>query len=196
MILKGHGVGIIQGNSFTHWNYFLTIEEDISHLSRWIEPTEANFECYSLEVARLLMVTAAEVDVLSKLVCRKINPASKATSINLYQNEIQAEFPQIHNATVSIPKFALTLKPWDSWSLVRTPPFWWQDYNKVKHHRSEHFHRATLKNLLNAVAALLLLEILYYQEQVSELTPLSKLFIPNSFCVRFEQGFMYFPNAV
>lgn len=189
-------MGIIQGNSFTHWNYFLTIEEDISHLSRWIEPAEANFNCYSLEIARLLMVTAAEVDVLAKLVCKKINSESTASSINLYQNEIQAQFPGVHNATVLIPKFGLTLKPWDSWSAARTPPFWWQDYNKVKHHRSDHFHKATLKNLLNAVAALLLLEILYYQEQVSELTSLSKLFIPNSFCVKLGQGLMFFPNAI
>lgn len=189
-------MGIIQGNSFTHWNYFLTIEDDISHLSRWIEPTEANFDCYSLEVARLLMVTAAEVDVLAKLVCKKINPASIASSINLYQNEIQAQFPKIHNATVTIPKFGLKLTPWDSWKTVRTPPFWWQDYNKVKHHRSEHFQRATLKNLLNAVAALLLLEILYYQERITDLQQLSSLFIPNSFCVRIGHGLMFFPNAI
>lgn len=188
-------MGIEQQQVFSHWNYFLSIEEDISKLSRWIEPSESNYECYSLEIARLLMTAAAEVDVVAKLVCKCINPNSRARGIESYQKEIVGEFPNIYQAEVLVPRFGLTLKPWTNWRDENTSPLWWKANNKVKHQRSEHFNQATLKNLFNAVAALLLLLILNYREEINQLSPKSTLFIPNSFCIRIGDDLLYMPQA-
>ena len=188
-------MGIEQHRVFSHWNYFLSIEEDVSELARWIELSESNFECYSLELARLLMTTSAEVDVVAKLVCKNINPQSKADGIFKYQEELTSAFPNIHRAKVAVPRHGLELTPWSNWQKAKSPPLWWQANNKVKHHRSEHFHQATLKNLLNSVAALLLLLVLHYRTEIGQLHPMSKLFIPKSFCVLLGDHLAYMPNA-
>ena len=61
-----------------HWNYLLSIEKDLENISRFIELHDDNFECFSIELSRLLMTAAAEVDVVCKQICKKVNPKSKA----------------------------------------------------------------------------------------------------------------------
>lgn len=164
-----------------HWNYFLCIEEDIMRLSRWVEFAPANFECYSIEIARLLMTVSAEVDVVAKLVCRSLDDSSTADSIGKYQAEITGAFPTISRALASIPRFGIDLYPWAEWENPKTPPKWWSATNKVKHHRSSEFHRATLANLLNATGGLLVMLTLLNRSQPNRLFPLSELFVPKAF---------------
>ncbi len=47
-------------------------------------------------------------------------------------------------------------------------PHWWQAYNKVKHHRDSHFHGASLKNALNALAGLFVLLLFFYRIEGQE----------------------------
>jgi hypothetical protein len=49
-----------------HWNYLLAIERDLDEISRFVEFDEKNFDCFSIEIARLLLASAAEVDVVCK----------------------------------------------------------------------------------------------------------------------------------
>ena len=53
----------------SHWNYFLSVEADLLELSRFIEFDKRNYKCFSVEMARLLMAAAAEVDVVCKQLC-------------------------------------------------------------------------------------------------------------------------------
>ena len=166
-----------------HWTYFLCLEDDVIRLSRWVEFAEKNFNCHSIEIARLLMAASSEVDVLAKLVCRGISSSSQASSIGKYQAELTAAYPTMYKALTTIPRFGIELHPWSSWETPQTPPTWWTATNKVKHHRSEHFEQATLINLLNAMAALLVLVTLLYKNRMNELQPLSQLFIPKAFLI-------------
>ena len=61
-----------------HWNYLLAIERDVERLSRYIEFDKRNFDCFSLEIARVLLASGAEVDVVCKQLCRVLNPTSSA----------------------------------------------------------------------------------------------------------------------
>ena len=78
-----------------HWNYFLTLEDDIGRLSRYLELTQANFSSYSLELARILFAAASEVDVVSKLLCKKIDADSSANNITKYRERLLASCAQI-----------------------------------------------------------------------------------------------------
>jgi hypothetical protein len=49
------------GRACAHWNYPLVIETDVNRLSRYVEFCGDNFKTYSVELARLLMTSAAEV---------------------------------------------------------------------------------------------------------------------------------------
>src|SRR3990172_8315110 len=117
-----------------HWNYFLALEDDLDRLSRYLEPTQANFDAYSLELARVLFAAASEVDVVAKRLCEQINAASHADNISKYREEIMAHYPQIVDSRVSIPKFGLSLSPWEQWGKGNSP-VWWKAYNNVKHER-------------------------------------------------------------
>lgn len=154
-------MGIEESKILQHWNYFLALEEDVSRLSRYLELTQANFNAYSLELARILFAAASEVDVVAKRLCERIEGAADADSINKYRGAIAPAYPEFATSTVSLPKFGLSLTPWEQWGKSRNP-VWWTAYNKVKHHRHTDFERANLKNALNAVAGLFVLLLFFY----------------------------------
>ncbi len=157
----------------THWNYFLSVEQDLMRLSRYIEFHEDNYDCYSLEIVRLLMASAAEVDVVCKQICQTINPNSTASSIHKYRDEIFAVYPVMAQFEVVAPRFGLSLNPWSNWNQLRGVPLWWNAYNKAKHHRHTHYAKANLKNVLNAVAGLFVACLYLYKDkaETAELIP-------------------------
>jgi hypothetical protein len=166
-------MAIISTKIDAHWNYFLSVEADLERLSRYIEFDERNYPCFSIENARILIAAAAEVDVVCKQLCRKLDPASSADSIHKYRDEIVLAFPSIPSFEIQAPRHGLRLKPWDNWNNSSGVPAWWTAYNKIKHHRDTEYHRASLKNVLNAVAGLYVVCLYLYKDkaQVGELAP-------------------------
>lgn len=160
-----------------HWNYFLAVERELEVLSRYVEFDERNFRCFSTEIARTVLAAGAEVDVVCKQMCRANNPSSTAENINDYRTEITLLVPSIPDFTVLVPRFGITLQPWDEWRFATGVPLWWTAYNKIKHHRESQYHQANLKNALNAVAGLLVVVLYLYKEkaQLGELLPRPQL---------------------
>lgn len=160
-----------------HWNYLLAVERDVERLSRYVEFDQRNFECFSIEIARLLLASSAEVDVVCKQLCLGQNPASVATNIHQYRDEVKAAFPNFPQFEVCISRFALTLHPWDEWSKPGGVPFWWTAYNKTKHQRHAEYHQANLKNALNSVAGLFVAVLPLYGDKAraGELLPPAQL---------------------
>lgn len=170
-------MAINRASTLIHWNFFIALEEDLDRLARYVDLSGQNDETFSIEIARLFLSASAEVDVVLKQLAVKHNAASAAANINAYFSEVTKHCPHFVGFTVLVPRFGLTLNPWSSWT-VNTPPIWWQDHNKVKHHRHNHFDRATVKNCLNAVAALFVSVIHLYAEEAArgELLSLPRLF--------------------
>lgn len=167
-----------------HWNYFLCLEDDLLNLSRWIEFAEANFGCYSIELARLLMTCSQEADVVAKALCARINASAKAGGIHKYRDVLVNYYPKLAHNKIEVPRFGLKLTPWENWAEADKTPDWWTANNKVKHHRGDHFDRASLKNTLNAAAGLFTLLILYYGIRDQSLCPLPRLFESQHFAFR------------
>ena len=168
---------IRQPESFLHWNYFLALESDLERLSRYVEFTEHNFHTYSIEIAHLLLATASEVDVVAKKLCARHRPKPKAEGINAYCDVLKTAYPDMGQMEVSVPRYGLSLMPWDKWR-KNEPPQWWSDHNKVKHHRSDHFHAAHLQNVLNAMGALFIVAVLLYKGETERhwIAPVPVLF--------------------
>lgn len=153
----------------SHWNYFLAIENDLEKISKYIEFDEKNFECFSIEIARILLTSAAETDVVCKQICRNLNAQSQAAdNIHHYRDEIRLAYPRIVEFEVLLPRYGLTLKPWDQWKVSDGVPLWWTAYNKVKHRRDSEYMRANLKNALNSVAGLYVMVLYLYKEKATE----------------------------
>ena len=170
-------MGIKAGKVRSHWNYFLAIERDLEVLSRYVEFDSRNFKCFSLEIARILLAAGAEVDVVCKLICRASDAGSTAATINAYRAELNTAIPEIATFEVLIPRFDLTLQPWEKWSGDSGVPLWWTAYNKIKHDRDSQYHQANLKNALNAVAGLFVVVLYLYRRdaQAGELLPSPQL---------------------
>jgi hypothetical protein len=170
-------MAISRTSTLIHWNYFLALEEDLDSLARYVDLSGQNDNTFSIEIARLFLSASAEVDVVLKQLAVKHNTTSTASSINAYFSEINQHCPDFTGFTVLVPRYGLTLTPWTSWT-ASTPPFWWQDHNKVKHHRHNHFDKATLKNCLNSMAALFISIIHLYSSEAAqgELLSLPRLF--------------------
>jgi len=152
--------------NLTHWNYFLSIEQDVKFLGRYIEMNNANFSCYSIENARLLMSSTQEIDVLLKQICSHFGDTS--TNESGYRSFIPVKFANILAAKVEIPRYDLEFIPYQDWSTNLTPA-WWTANNKVKHQRHTHFAFASLQNLLNSVAGLFLANLYFYSEVVGDI---------------------------
>jgi len=164
-------------DSLIHWNFFLSLEKDLETLSRYVEFCDSNFECYSLEMARILLAASSEVDVIAKQLCRKIDSNSSADRINQYRNEIKSAYPKFPNFKVTIPRFGLNLTPWEKWNESNGVPVWWTACDEVKHHRDTDFYQANLINVLNSVAGLFVITLYFYKDKAenAELIPMQSL---------------------
>jgi hypothetical protein len=160
-----------------HWNYLLAIEGDLERLSRFIEFDERNFDCFSIEISRILLASGAEVDVVCKQICKKIIQDSLAENIYHYRDEIRVVYPAIPDFEVLLPRYGLRLTPWTDWNDPNGVPIWWTAYNKIKHNRDTEYHRANLQNALNAVGGLFIMVLYLYKEkaELGELSPAPQL---------------------
>jgi Cellulose binding domain. len=140
----------------SHWNYFLAIEGDLENLSRYIELREDNFATYSIETAKILMAASQEVDVLFKAICR--HHKARAERIGDYYDLMKKKHPAIFDADVRLVHHALVRVPYEGWTNGH-PPAWWTANNEVKHARDTNFNSASLVNVIDAVGALLLVNI-------------------------------------
>jgi len=160
------------------WNYFLALESDLQKITRYVEFVEDNFSTYSLEMAHLILAACSEIDVVCKEICKLENPNASAANIVQYKNIITMKFPSIGSMKSFIPRYGLEFCPWDNW-LGNESPHWWKSYNNIKHDRNVNFSQSNLKNTLNSMSALFILNlILYRQKNIETLSPSPVLFVP------------------
>lgn len=172
-------MGILQKKSSTHWSYFLAVERDLELLSRYVEFANDNLQAYSLEMARIILAAASEVDVLLKALCERFVPGCGANNILKYQELVRKHFSNFAGFEVALPRWEMNLIPWSNWERNEVP-IWWNAYNKVKHHRDKEYHRANLHNALNAASGLFVANLYFHRQQAEEgsLLPNPALFRP------------------
>ena len=155
-----------------YWYFFLTIEADLVATARYVEIARRNFATYSVEFARMLLSVCSEVEVVSKLLCEQIKPGRPVENIKEYRSVITTQFPKFSTQKVFVPRYGLTLQPWQAWRKQKRKqeqeqrqersPSWWREYQEVKHGRHQHFEKANLKNALSSLAGLLCVELYLY----------------------------------
>lgn len=160
-----------------HWNYFLAIEQDVIKLSRYIEFCEHNFNTYSIEIARIIMASTQEIDVVMKEICKNKEKSSRTETG--YRTFIPTIYPKFTDREVEISKYGLSFVPFEEWKNKKTPK-WWTANNKIKHQRNTHFSRASLENMFKSVCGLMITNLHYYHtvSQLDEVYPGSQMLYP------------------
>jgi hypothetical protein len=157
---------------FPHWQHFLSLEKDFFDSIEFVEIDPANNSTFSVVYTKLFLATCSEIDVVSKLVCKKINETSTARNIHHYRAEITAQYPNIYAVECLMPRYGLVFKPWSQWS-NDTNPSWWQEHNDVKHQRDRYSQRANQKNVMESLSGLFCMLLYLYQSELysGELLP-------------------------
>lgn len=162
---------------------FLLIQDDLKKMFEYIEPADESLFVYSYRIHELLMRTCIEIEANFKAILReniyepyyfkkdnsgvfkldndghKIKKYRKENKWNMSDYMIVNKTHNLSSYTVKIPIWngeSHTFKPFKSWGDDEALE-WYQSYNKSKHNRHEDFKYANFRNLLNAVAGLLVL---------------------------------------
>lgn len=144
-----------------YWRYYLILEEKFRNTLNYVELDERNAFSFSNEYALLLQSIGAELDNFFKVYCDF--SAQDRKTINDYCSFILSDYPDIVNQKVLIPERDIELQSYCGWNTSQPSKslMFWDSFCKIKHSRYENIQEANQKNVLDALAALYLLEMKY-----------------------------------
>lgn len=144
-----------------YWSYYLILEDKFRNTLNYVELDERNSTSFSNEYALLLQSIGAELDNFFKVYCDF--SAQDRKTINDYCSFILSDYPDIVNQKVLIPEMDIELQPYQGWNESQPSKslVFWDSFCKIKHSRYVNIQEANLKNVLNMLAALYLLEMKY-----------------------------------
>ena len=146
------------------WNYYLTIEEELSNTSRYVEPIGQE-EVHSFEFARIIIISCVEAEALFKSICKALDPKTEAGNIGQYKDIILKRVPNIVEAKVYPRRLRREIYPFESWCDTRL--LWWDAYSLVKHNRKDCIEKASYINAVTSVAVVYILN--FYLAEILKL---------------------------
>lgn len=146
----------------THWNQYLICEGDFIRLLEYVDLRGANKGTCSNRIIVQLVTVCSLID--STL--REMFDLSLSSGLNSMSKQLMAEGSFSHTTEVTVLlslEEGMKVAPWSSLGLrgKKAIPDWWSAYNNLKHNRFQHYHEGTLRNLLNALSGLYIVEMLY-----------------------------------
>lgn len=171
-----------------YWNYYLSLESQFENSRRYISFDNANYSTYSNEYVQLLQAICSEIDVVGKVIAQHNNKKFivKDANITKWGFEVQKCFKGLDLKTIYFDN-AKEIVPFRKWKYKKgtkkskpivyfddtyKTPQWWLDYNAVKHARTsidkneqiQNYKKANLKNVIYALGALYILNMILLQK--------------------------------
>lgn len=144
------------------WRYFLKLESDFYATARYLGGSKTNDTACSIEFAQQLVCINTECESVLKKICKTIDSKNTATNMGHYKRTLQRKFPKIHTAPVRVDEFQRVVHPFAGWDASGGRLDWWNAFQDVKYHRDNNFEKANLIHTLDALCALLILELYLY----------------------------------
>jgi hypothetical protein len=151
--MKGENKMKISEFEEKYWNYYLHLEEKFMHISSFVHFDSRNFNVFSYEFVSLFQNIGAEIDLLFKKICGYSGNDNR--TMRDYKNDIIYKCPEIKEKKIKVNYFNIEIQPFEKLESGMT---WWKEYNAIKHNRLDNISKANLENVLEALAALFLLE--------------------------------------
>ena len=175
-----------------YWYYFRSLSKQLQDTEQFVDHaidakgTMANSSTFSNEFAKILMLSASEFEVIAKELCRESGKQLPwNANIIRITRELVSTYPRIGETTISTPY--QTLQPLQNWKIIQVPNKngnlvdkvigiqWWDDHNEIKHNRSSSFASAHLKNCIEAMASLMVLELYLSQKALGDVNAITSL---------------------
>lgn len=196
----------------SYWNYFLELENEFASTQKYVAFDMSNANTYSIEFLKLYQAVCSELDVLGKEILLHFEPDFKitgTTGIMHWGYGITKYMRDSLSASVYFSE-KTKLTPWNKFACVKyqdaanatrykldekcETPIWWSDYNKVKHSRTSikdgrvNYQRANFGNLVQAFAALYILEVFYAEVLERKAEPYGVSTDSKLFSLRFDRA--------
>ena len=155
-----------------HWEYYCILEEDFFNTIRYVEldlgdnnlylgtsvSNVGNSMTYSIEFVKQYQSICSATEDIMKSICAQLNKTNAGNMERDYTPIILSDvfFQKLIGQKVKARR--QELQPFMNWSISPyKSPDWWSVYNDVKHNRNAEFVNANLKNVLNSLAGLYIL---------------------------------------
>lgn len=167
----------------TYWKYYISLENDFKATEKYVALDEVNAKTFSVEYLKLFQIICAEIDVLAKVFCGRLDPSFNKDTFPHYCKLLTNKFQNFASENVRVNPLNIVIKPWQNWTyndvidnngkLIRVTgsgPKWWSEHNNVKHSRTLksnnelNYKKCNQKNVLYSLAALFQLESYVYKE--------------------------------
>lgn len=147
-----------------YWNYYLMLEKKFITTESYVALSQDNFNTFSNEYVSLLQLIGAELDVLFKQYCGFELEDYK--NISHYASDILANDPEIRQQEIEVINGDMVICPFENWQTEKAKQSlsWWEAYDEIKHNRIGKTAQASLKNVLNILGALYLIEMKYLKK--------------------------------
>lgn len=162
-----------------YWRQYKILEKNIIETDDYVSIDSKNYSTFSAHYVKIFLTECSEIDSLAEQMRLLIKSRYPDAEINVKDKSIIKKISAVKFEYKDLDKMSIFTK--ELYGGLKNIPFvkfsedssdsWWQDYNHVKHNRSElmpgtdkyYYERANLKNCLIALSGLYLLCILMYE---------------------------------
>lgn len=151
-----------------YWNYYLMLEKKFITTTLYVALSEDNFNTFSNEYVSQLQLIGSELDVLFKQYCGF--DLDEIKNISHYASSILSSYPEIRQQEIEVIGADMVIQPYKDWDSNRAKQSltWWTAFDEIKHNRIGKTANASLKNVLNILGALFLIEMKFLKNISAE----------------------------
>jgi hypothetical protein len=148
-----------------YWSYYLILEGKFVHASNYVQIHVDNFNAFSNEFASLQYTIGAELDSFFKVYCGYA-PTELAPITDYADKILNGRYNDIVDQELYLREYDIMMKPFEGWDANKAKQSlsWWLAYDNIKHSRYDNLKDAKLKNVLNMLGGLYILEKKYLKE--------------------------------
>lgn len=143
--------------------------DELEAICRVCAPDDETSMVYGSRIRNLLILASTEVEALMKGVLKK-NQYTRASSGHWTMTDyVKLAVPMrlaAYKQKLRVYKRYAEFAPFDGWVDNNTKPAWYDAYNSAKHDREDKMPEAKLKHAISAVAAVGILMIAQYGEEL------------------------------
>ena len=137
------------------WNQYRLLQGELIDSLNYVAPRTDNYSVYSDKFLSIIRGACSEIDSA----CKKIVvPNNGETTMAEWRKYLEDTY-HISRVCIYIPLFQTYIRPFRNFEIGKSPE-WWKAFTSLKHERDMYFSQATLKNALESVGALLVLNVI------------------------------------
>lgn len=138
-----------------------SLYEHLQDIFKYVEPATVNLDVFGNKIRELLILTCTEVEASWRAILEKNSRRKKDryTTKDYIKVREPLRLDEWSVELLDYPDLG-TFSPFITWQATDPTKSlaWYEGYNAVKHHRETEFAQASLKNLIDAVAAVHVLQ--------------------------------------